>query len=450
MPIVDCGIDIGTTNVKIVLVGDGGEILHTRSIPSPRGSDGIGSVTDALALVSKLENLIIESWKQLGGGSPLRSISAAGVGEDGVGIRGDLTPTGQALSWFDRRAGREAEFLNKHHSHLSARAGTEIKSDRTAAKWLWLHNNRPQELTNATCWVALTDFPAVWWSSRTFMSSSLAPRTACYDVHKREWLDELLQACHAPKLPPILKAGAIVGGVRDGPLRQSGAASSETLVVAGGHDHPIAATLIRRLDPNARVDSMGTANLLYGETEGIAVQKRSQLLAYSIPPASDDGIACLGVLELSAAIASIETDSEHFRSYLAREHLPGSPPQSVENLEDQLPDRDTRIRRGLEAVSFRARQMLDAMSAVGVPKGAIYATGGWSRSRAFVELRASVFGEAISVIGDMELTAMGAALFGAATATGKSVCPFENKDIVTIDPVKKWVDSYQNIYTAFF
>jgi xylulokinase len=281
------------------------------------------------------------------------------------------------------------------------------------------------------------------------MSNSLAPRTACYDVYKREWLEELLQACHAPKLPPILKAGAIVGGVREGPLRQSGAASSETLVVAGGHDHPIAATTIQRIDPNARVDSMGTANLIYGETERIVGPQHSQLLAYSIPPARDEGIACLGVLELSAAIASIESDAGYFRKYLAREHLPGSPPRTFGNLENRLLGRDTRIRRGLETLSLQARCMLDAMDTTGVPRGAIYMTGGWSRSRTFVEMRASVFGESISLIGDMELAAVGAANFGTEAATGKPICPFQREDIVVIDPVKDWIAGYQNIYSAF-
>ena len=48
---IDCGIDIGSTNLKVVMVGDDGRVLYTRSIPAPRVSDGVGLVTDAFGLV---------------------------------------------------------------------------------------------------------------------------------------------------------------------------------------------------------------------------------------------------------------------------------------------------------------------------------------------------------------------------------------------------------------
>ena len=96
------------------------------------------------------------------------------------------------------------------------------------------------------------------------MSATLAPRTACYDVYARRWIEPLLEAAGAPPLPPLRLAGTPVGTMRAGALIESGAASAGTLLVAGGHDHPIAASTIRRLAPSARVDSMGTANLVYG------------------------------------------------------------------------------------------------------------------------------------------------------------------------------------------
>jgi xylulokinase len=445
MPALDCGIDVGSTNVKVVLVGEDGRAVYVKAVASPRVSDGVGPVTDALALIHVLEDLIIEGWKIVGAGTPLRSITAAGVGEDGVGVRRDLTPTGHALPWFDKRASEEAKILEGYARFVEC-TGNVLTEDRTAAKWLWLYHHRPQELVDATCWITLTDFPAVWWSGRPFMSNSLAPRTSCYDIFNRQWIDELLTATHAPELPPILGAGSVVGGVRKGKLRDSGAASSETLVVAGGHDHPVAATMIRRFDPSGRVDSMGTANLIYGETTNVVAQKMGGLLSYSLPPTGNSGIGCLGVVELGVAIASLQEDAAYFKNYLAAHRLPGSPPLSRADLTELKTDRDLFIRRGLESASLEARRMFDAMDEIGVERGAIYATGGWSRSRGFVELRASIFGEAIHVIEDMELVGVGAALFGAEAASGKAVCPFSREDISTVEPVTAWLDGYQRIY----
>ncbi len=445
MPAIDCGIDIGSTNLKTVFAGEDGRTVFAKSIASPRSFDEFGPLTDAMALVKTLEGMIIEGWRELGSGAPLRSITAAGVGEDGVGISDAFQPTGYALPWFDRRAAAEVQKLQQH-SRFSERAGIGISTERTAAKWLWLSRHRPHELANARCWIALTDFPAVWWSGRPFMSCSLVPRTGCYDVYARRWIEELLAASHAPALPPILKAGEIVGGVRKGRLRDSGAASDETVLVAGGHDHPVAASMIRRFDPFARVDSLGTANLVYGETTRICEPHVNDHIAFSIPASGNAGLSCLGVVEFGAAMASLQRDENHLRNHLGVDRLPGSPPSSLEELKCTANHDDRSIRRGLEVAGLKSRRMLDAMHVAGVARHDIYATGGWSRSRALVELRASIFGEPIKVVGDMELVALGAALFGMEAATGKSVCPIAGSDIVKIEPAAAWQTEYQEIY----
>lgn len=448
MPGFDCGIDIGSTNVKVVFAGEDGRAWNTLTVPTPRGHDGIGPVTDPMALVETLESLIITGWRQLNSGVPLRSICAAGIGEDGIGVTRDMRPTGTAIPWFDRRAGAEAEFLSQHHEGMSERAGHMMGPTRTAAKWLWLRCNRPADLETAACWIALTDFPAAWWTGNVFLSSSLAPRTACFDVRDRVWMEELLAASGAPGLPAILNAGEIAGGVRKGPLRDSGAASPETIVVAGGHDHPVAATMIKRFDRDARVDSMGTANLIYGETAQWPMLRTGRM-TYSIPPAGGPGLSCLGDLELSSMLGAGQSDANYLRAFLSQDRIAGSPPGSVIELKTAVADQAISTRRVLEHVSLMARQLLDDMDDAGVPAGRIYTTGGWSRSTSFVELRASIFGQAVHALGDVELTAMGAALFGAQAATGKSICPFERRDIMTVDPVAPWTSAYRDIYDAF-
>jgi xylulokinase len=448
MPGLDCGIDIGSTNVKVVFAGENGRALTTLTVPTPRIHDGIGPVTDPLALVDTLESLIITGWRQLDSGAPLRSICAAGIGEDGIGVTSDMRPTGPAIPWFDRRAGAEAEFLSRHHGSMSARAGHVLEPTQTAAKWLWLRHNRPAELETAAFWVALTDFPAAWWTGQPFLSSSLAPRTACFDVHDRGWIKELLAASGAPGLPAILNAGEIVGGVRKGPLRDSGAASPETRVVAGGHDHPIAAMMIRRFDRDARVDSMGTANLIYGETTTSPKPGKGRL-AYSLPPSGGPGLSCLGVVEMSSMLSAVQRDADYLRAFLSQDRLAGSPPGSIIDVETAVADKAISTRRVLERASLMARQLMDDMDDAGVPAGRIYTTGGWSRSRSFVELRASIFGEAVHALGDVELTAMGAALFGAEAVTGTSICPFEQRDIMSVDPFEPWTSAYRDVYNSF-
>jgi xylulokinase len=456
MSALSCGVDIGSTNVKVTLVDECGHAVWTKAVPTPRLPDEGGVATDALGLVAMIEEMIVTGWRMHGRSLPLRAIAAAGVGEDGVGVRADLTPTGLALPWFDERAATQANDLQRT-SHYAAQAGLAIDYSRTAAKWLWLRQNRPADLLSSAFWVALTDYPAVAWTGRVFMSETLAARTACYEVYERCWIEPLLTAAGAPRLPPVVPAGTVVGGVRKGPLRESGAASTATVVTAGGHDHPIAAATIRRLHPDALVDSMGTANLVYGETTEVAEPRLDPYLAFSVPPMGNAGLSCLGVFELAAAIEPLCRPTDLVQRLLASDRISGSPrdrPMPIPGSSKLLvrsADEPTEldVRAVLEAGTFYARRMFDAILAAGAKPAPIFATGGWARSHAFIELRASIFGQPVIVVDEPELTAIGAALIAAQGATGVALPFGEGLDLRKIEPVTVWIEPYAGLYQDY-
>jgi xylulokinase len=436
MPVLACGVDIGSTNLKVVLLDREGRTVWSRAVPTPRVEDGGGSVaTDANRLLAAVEAMVVEGWRATGDGVPLAAIACAGVGEDGVGLSADLGPTGPALAWFDGRARAEAEELAGHPS-ADARIGLAVGADRTLAKWLWLTRHDPGAIARAEAGcAALTDYPSIRWTGRPFMSRSLAARTAAYDVFDRSWVAGLLAASGAPALPEVLDAGTVVGPVRHGLLRASGAASAETVVVAGGHDHPIAAAAIRRGDPAARVDSLGTANVVYGEIDRPLSPRRHPPLAFSVPVRPGPGLACLGVVALAERLGSDGGTEPVLARMLGAERLPGRPlPADPRDAVDVL-------RARIEAATFEARDAFRAMDDLGVPRGRLYATGGWSRSRALVQVRASIFGVPVKVIDEPELVALSAALI-AAGAAGHDI-PFEaRRRTRRVGPDPAWARLY--------
>ena len=456
MSALSCGVDIGSTNVKVTFVDGCGHPVWTNAVPTPRLPDNGGVATDALALVATIEEMIVTGWRLHGRSLPLRAIAAAGVGEDGVGVRADLTPTGLALPWFDERAATQANVLQRTSRH-AAQAGLAIDYSRTAAKWLWLGQNRPADLLSSAFWVALTDYPAVAWTGRAFMSETLAARTACYDVYARCWIESLLTAAGAPTLPPVVPAGTVLGNVRKGILRESGAASTATIVTAGGHDHPIAAATIRRLHPDALVDSMGTANLVYGETTEVTEPRLDPYLAFSVPSMGNAGLSCLGVFELAAAIQPLRRPTDLVQRLLASKRITGVPrdrPVPIPGSNELLVRSDDEpsavdVRTVLEAATFYARRMFDQILATGAKPAPIFATGGWARSHAFVELRASIFGQPVIVVDEPELTAIGAALIGAESATGIAAPFGQGLNLRKIEPVAAWIEPYAGLYQDY-
>ncbi len=429
---IACGLDIGSTNIKVVLAGEDGRSLWVRSVATPRSHDGIGVASDAVALVSLLEDMIIEAWRAAGCGQPLAAIAAAGIGEDGVCADERLQPLGLVIPWFDKRAMREVELFGRAFDLTRADFYT------TAAKWMWMREHRAAEIGAAKQWVALTDYAASLWCGEPFMSETLAARTGCYDVFARCWSAEALAFCQAPLLPRVLKAGAVAGTMRRGRLTESGAAAALTLIVAGGHDHPIASSAIQRLDAEARIDSLGTANAIYGETRAASPDLGGSDLEASVPARGGPGISLIGVTEFAATLASRFGDEARVRRYLDLPRLPGAPASPSAD------DEAGRLRHLLEEMAFRARRYLAAMERAGVAPGPLHATGGWARSRALMELRASVFGSPVTVVDEPELVGLGAALLALEAATGRAQ-PFEPaKGLHVIEPDPELVRAYRN------
>jgi len=243
----------------------------------------------------------------------------------------------------------------------------------------------------------------------------------------------LLADCRAPPLPEVVPAGTILGRLRSPRLAGAGVLDGSTVVVAGGHDHPVAAFAIRQQHPDAIFDSMGTAELIYAEIspppDG-SQPARHPFFAFS-RPVQGTGIACLGVTELSAALDPLLNDDGllggQFRAVMAGAPVPGAPGQGPA------------LRDALEAVTFGTRARLQALTALGVPDGALFTGGGWARSDSFLRLRASILDRPIHRVQEAELTAYGAALL-AARALGFSPAQALETELITPDPV--WARAY--------
>ena len=72
-----CGLDIGSTNLKVVLADEAGRTLWLKSVPAPHLNDGLGVTTDATVLMELLEDLVIEGWREVGVAEPLVAILSA-------------------------------------------------------------------------------------------------------------------------------------------------------------------------------------------------------------------------------------------------------------------------------------------------------------------------------------------------------------------------------------
>jgi xylulokinase len=432
-----CGIDIGTTNLKVALYDSASRPAWIRSLPTPRSRDSLGTVTEASVLLNVIEALIVEGWQELGRPAPITAISTSGVGEDGVFVDADLAPMSASIPWYDQRATADAVQLATDIA-ATPKSGIGMDPTRAAPKWLWASRNLPQ-VSGARHWLTLTDFPLASWAGVPFISDTLASRTGCFDPVERTWIDPLLAAAHAPPLPTVLSAGQIVGAMQSLRLRQSGAVDENTLLVAGGHDHPVAAHAIHRLATDARVDSMGTANVIYGDVPVFHLESYDPLIAFMASIKGPGQLACLGVFEFTATVNQFPGGLAAVRPVLDLAEMPGLPGHAIVS---DFAD----VRQLLEWATMNARRMLDRLGSYGVAAGPIFATGGWSRSRSLLELRASIFGEPVHAPEEKELSVLGAALL-ASKALGPEL-EFRTP-IAVIEPRPDWVAIYDDHCAEF-
>ncbi len=415
---ITCGIDIGSTNIKVLLMDDAGRTLWSKSAHTPRIDDGLGPVTDGAALVANLEDLIIEGWRAAGKGRPIAAISSAGIGEDGFCVDAALQPMGHAIPWFDRRDAAEAKEL-KQCEVAREYPAINFAFATAAAKWLWLSRHRAPEISRDRTWVTLADYPLVWWSQKVFISDTLQPRTGVFDVFTRHVIPGLADASSAPRLPKGLVAGTAVGGIEQSRLRESGAVDGRTICVVGGHDHPIASSAIMRVSPLARIDSIGTANAIFGETDHPAVTAARAGIDLGLPVRGGPGISAMGPIAFSEPLIKTFGGEDAVRKVLSVSRFAGEPAERRLSLAEAIAaPEDIRLRRVLEVLSYDAKDFFSRMTDVGIDDGPIFATGGWARSRALMELRAGIYGEPVTAIHEPELTALGAALFAAEAVAG--------------------------------
>jgi xylulokinase len=396
---VFCGIDIGTTNIKVLLVDDEAKSLWVKSAPTPRVSDGFGVVTDGRALVAALEDMIISGWREVGGGRAISAIATAGVGEDGFCVDDAFQPLSAAIPWCDHRDKAEAVELDAQDMARQYPA-INFAFATAASKWLWLSRHRPQHLPKDRTWITLTDFPIAWWSAQAFISETLLARTGVFDVLTRRIVPELERIAASPRLPKSSVAGSAIGTLRSGPLRESGAANSQTMLVAGGHDHPVASSVILRIAAEARVDSIGTANMVYGETHLSLESARGCGLDLSLPVRGGPGLSAMGPIAFTERLLAQFGTESRVREIIEK----GIGGAGVD-------DDSKKLRQLIQTMSIEARDYFGRMAKIGVKPGPIFATGGWSRSRALMQLRASIYSETVTTIDEPELTALGAALF---------------------------------------
>lgn len=450
------GLDIGTSSVKAVLMGDDGAVtMHASALltvqrPHPRWSEQAPDDwwTASGAAVGALPAELRARVAGIGLSGQMHGLVALGV---------DDRPLCPAMLWNDGRADAECAKLEAAVPGSRAITGTIAMAGFTAPKLMWLARHEPGVRERVACVMLPKDYVRLRMTGVRATDMSDAAGTLWFDVAARGWSAPMLAACGlAARHMPALHEGLTPAGQ----LRAEVAAAwgmARVPVAAGAGDNAAAAVGMSAVEPGRGYLALGTSGVLYVATDAHrpAPETATHALAHTVPgrwqttavilsaAAALDWVARACRFDtVENALAAAETCTvrdEIFLPYLSGERTPHNDPAATGVLfgltHDTTPG--AIVRAVLEGVAFAFADGLAAIRAGGGNAARLTLVGGAARSDLWARILAAALGvPLVRRAGSEHASAIGAARLGMMAATGASVadaCP-EPAILAEIEP----------------
>jgi xylulokinase len=448
-PQVLIGIDVGTSGVKAIAVSPDGEVVaraeegYPLSTPRPGWAeqDPEDWWRAAQAALAQLPDGPIGFSGQMHGLVTLDESERV------------LRP---AILWNDQRTAAECAEIEERVglARLIELTGNRALTGFTAPKLLWLRRHEPETYARIRHVLLPKDYVRLRLEGVHAIDAADASGTLLYDVARRRWSAEVLDALELPGewLPEAHEstevagagdqaAGALGVGVnRPGPLSVVLGTSGVVFAALPRYEH----------DAEARVHAFAHAVPDTWHAMGVMLSAAGSLawLRHALD-------APYGALDEQAASWEPGVEGLLFQPYLAGERTPHADPDARGAFVGlQLRhDRGALARAVLEGVAYGLRDSLELLRELGVEAEVGRVSGGGARSRLWLEIVASVLGIPLERTAVEEGAAYGAALLAgvragvyadAHDAVARAVRVTER-----IEPRAEWRDAYESGYERY-
>jgi len=262
------GIDIGTTNLKVVATRPGGrvEAVVRRPMTIDRPTVGVAEFNlDALDrdLVSSLADLVkVLAGRGIDAGA-ISGIGIASIGESFVGLDGQDRRVTPCPTWYDRRTAKRRADWGLGAADWFDITGMVDDDIYTAYRIDWWRRAGVDWFSKVTTWLMVADYATFLLSGKKVASPSLAARSGMADRRTGKWSHHILDplGLSEDSLGVLKPSASIAGGLLADIASVTGIAAG-TPVTNAGHDHPCAGLGCGLVDPGRMIDSTGTSEAL--------------------------------------------------------------------------------------------------------------------------------------------------------------------------------------------
>jgi len=259
------GLDIGTTGCKAIVFSKDWRILgqgkreYSILTPQTHWAEQDAELVWELA-VESLAEAVSQSKAD-----PPRAMALSVQGEAVIPVDKRGKPLRNAILGMDTRTTEENAWLAETFGteELFNKTGMPIHTMNTLTKLLWLKKHEPAIWDRSHQFLLYEDYFLRRLTSKASISHCLASRTQMYDLQNGCWAADILEKCgiNAGRLSELApRAGGVVGNLNQDIAARIGA-SSDVLVISGGHDQACAALGSGVIKPGLAMVSTGTAEV---------------------------------------------------------------------------------------------------------------------------------------------------------------------------------------------
>jgi len=457
------GLDLGTSGLKGVLIGEDQTVLAEATAPlsvqRPHEGWSEQSPADWIAAAEAV----------------LDALSAHGLaGVRGIGLSGQMHGATlldardevlrPCILWNDTRAHLEAAELDDDPMFRRL-TGNIVFPGFTAPKLVWVERHEPALRAKVAKVLLPKDYLRLWLTGEYVAEMSDAAGTAWLDTGARDWSDALLAATGLSRAQmPRLVEGSDVSGVLRGELASRWGLPKGVVVAGGGGDNAASGVGGGVVRAGEAFVSLGTSGVLFAANDGYQPDPATAVhtFCHALPGtwhqmgvilAATDALNWYARLvgadaaALTGEVWALQAPGRTcFLPYLGGERTPlnsASVRGGFTGLEHAT-DRQAATRAVLEGVTFAIRDCRDALAATGTRIDNLLAVGGGSKSDYWLAAIATALDVPVSVpvAGDFG-GAFGAARLALMAATGAGA------EVATLPKISKVVRPDPALTAAF-
>ncbi|PIF21179.1 xylulokinase [Candidatus Pantoea floridensis] len=410
------GIDIGTSELKALLINTQGEIVasnhatlhvqrphaHWAEQDPERWWQACGEV------IAGLRQQAAQTW------SEVRAIGLSGQMHGAVLLDAQGHVLRPCILWNDTRSAPQCEALRVQHPEMMQLSGNMIMPGFTAPKLRWVAENEPEIFRRIDKVLLPKDYLRWRMTGRFVSEPSDAAGTLWLDVAQRDWSDELLAITGLTRAQmPDLVEGSAVSATLQANLASEWGLSASVSVAGGGGDNAASAVGVGAVNPGDAFISLGTSGVIFVVNDRLLADPQSGVHAFchALPgrwhqmSVMLSAASCLRWLcnllsvtesQLMDEMAQLSDEQRRhapvFLPYLSGERTPHNDPDasgSFFNLRHETP----RALLGYAVIEGVAFGLADGFAVLGDAKRQIHQcslTGGGARSTLWAQLIADV------------------------------------------------------------